>query len=465
MIKSKQFYLFLSLLGLFITKVNGQTTQIIKLSLGQAIETAQKNNATFLNAQLDKELAQKKVKEIMAMGLPQVSGQVQFLHNAIVPTQALPDFISPAVYGNLVRYGLVNPNDPNTPPPPVQVFGAQFGVKNNLTASITASQLLFDGGFLMGLKASKEYVNLSNLTTEQAKIELDLNVKKAYYSVLVLQVTVDMLNNNLKLLEKTSSEITAIYKVGLGEKIDADRLKLSLSNTTIERDKLTDQLAIAKQFLKLNLGVEPNDSLILTDDLTTFKTTENINNIANGDYSQRIEMKVLEQQKTLNNLDKKRWQYGYIPSLAAFGNYLRNTFGANFNEVGKTWYEGASIGATLSIPLFDGLKKSSLIQQSKINDRKIENGRNILKQSIEIERYSAKSKFIRAQQLYTLQNDNSTLAKDIFNRANIKYKEGLGSTLELTSAQTDLLNAESNRLRALFDLLVADAEYKKALGY
>lgn len=453
------------LLMMVMLQINAQTNKVISLSLNQAIELALSSNPSYQNSLLDKELAAKKTKEIIANGLPQVNGQVQFIHSPVVATMALPDFISPAVYGNLVRYGLVDPTNPNTPPPTPQVFGAQFGVKNNLTASVSASQLLFDGGFLMGVKASKEYAKLSNYSAQQSKIDLELNVKKAYYSVLVLGVTLDMINNNLKLIEKTASDIKATYDVGLAEKIDADRLKLSLSNTQIERDKLTDQLAIATQYLKLTLGVEPNDSLVLTDNLNSFNNNNATLNLGTGEFSQRIEMKVLEQQQSLNNLDKKRWQFGYVPSLVAFGSYQQNSFGNEFRDVGKTWFEGINLGATISIPLFDGLRKSALIQQAKINNRKIENGKILLEQSIAIERFTAKNKFIRAKEQYKLQEENATLAKDIYNRASVRYKEGLGSSLELTSAQTDLLNAESNRLRSLFDLLVAEAELKKANGY
>jgi outer membrane protein TolC len=443
---------------------NAQEAPRYELSLNQAIELARKNNENYKNALLEKDLAKQSVNEVLSTGLPQINGQVQAVHNPVVATLALPDFISPAVYGNLVAYGLIDPRNPNTPPPPARILPAQFGVKNSLTASVSASWLLFDGGYLMGLKASKEYVKLSSLSAKQAEIELELSVKKAYYSIMLLKASQAAINQNIVLLEKTANEINANLKVGFVEQIDADRIKLALSNVKIQAGKVEDQLNVAQQYLKLLLAVEPNATILLTDDLEKINPDALMPAMALNDFSERIEMKLLDQQKKLNAIDRKRWQYGYAPSLVAFGSYQRNSFGNTFGDLGNQWFEGSSIGATLSIPLFDGLRKSAMIQKTRINDLKIQNGKNLLQRSIEIERINARNAFLRAKQTYDLQAENEKLARDLYNRANIRYREGLGSSLEITGAQTDLLNAQNNKLAALYDLLVAEAEFIKASG-
>ena len=89
----------------------------------------------------------------------------------------------------------------------------------------------------------------------------------------------------------------------------------------------------------------------------------------------------------------------------------------------------------------------------------------MLSQAIEIERLNAKAKYVRALQQLKIQEQNVALAKDILEKSNLKLKEGVGSSLELTSAQNDYLNAESNYLSTLYDILVAEAELKKAIGY
>jgi outer membrane protein TolC len=56
------------------------------------------------------------------------------------------------------------------------------------------------------------------------------------------------------------------------------------------------------------------------------------------------------------------------------------------------------------------------------------------------------------------------LAEDIYAKMELKYKNGVGSSLELTSAQTDLENARTNLLSTVYEYFVAELEFKKALG-
>lgn len=443
---------------------NAQDSNIKKMNLNEALEFAKVNNKTLQNSKLDELLAKKRVKEIVAAGLPQVNAKAEFMHYFTIPTTALPDFISPVVYGNLVGYGVI---PASTPAPPAGIVPAQFGVKNNLTVSASASQLLFDGSYLMGLKASNQYVNLAKLSTHQSEVELEMNVKKAYYQVLLIDVTMDILNSNIKYLEKTTYDLTETAKAGLMEKMDADRVKLQLSNLNLQRDRLIDGKIIAYTALKLYLGAQVQDSIVLTDKINTIKQVSEVStmDLASGDYSKRIDAQILEQQRKLNSIDKQRWQYAYLPSIAAFAQVQKNTFASEVGDVGKTWYNGALAGLTVQMPVFDGLMKQAKIQQSKINDKKIENGKSLLSQAIEIERLNAKAKYVRALQQLKIQEQNVALAKDILEKSNLKLKEGVGSSLELTSAQNDYLNAESNYLSTLYDILVAEAELKKAIGY
>jgi len=451
------------LLSFLILFVNAQQTELKKMSLQDAIAFAKMNNNLLKNAKLDELIARKKVNEILAMGLPQITGKIDYMHYFTIPTTALPDFISPVVFGNLLRYNLI---PGTTTPPGASIVPAQFGVKNNLTASATASQLIFDGGFLMGVKASNSFVKLSSLMVQQSDIELEANVKKAYYQYLMVDVNMKSLENSINTLSKTAYDLTETAKAGFIDRIDADRLKLQLSNLSLQKDRVSDAKAIAYYALKLQLGASISDSIVLTDVLENFKNDISTNTqLGSGDYERRIEMQILTQQQKLNNIDKNRWQYGYLPNIAAFGTIQRNTFGNELKDVGGTWYDGALAGVSMQIPIFDGLGKMAKIQQTKINNKKIQNGKNLLQQSIEIERLNAKSKLVRSEQQLKIQQENVILAQDILDRTTLKMKEGIGSSLELTTAQNDYLNAQASYLNSLYDLLVAKTDLQKAIGY
>jgi outer membrane protein len=408
-------------------------------SLQQAVEYAKKNNYSLKNNQLDVVASQKKVKEILASGLPQINANGNFTNNVVIATQ------------------VINFNGINT--------ALKFGQPYTATGSITGSQLLFDGGFLMGVKAAKEYVALSEINVNRGNIETEVNVTKAYYGALLMQTNAKLLDQNLQTLEKTRSDLEKAYGAGLVEKTDFDRVTLQYSSLELQKSRVVDQERITMMVLKLQMGMNVNDSIILTDELQKMYETTKVAAVeAKVDYTKRTEYQLVDQQIKLNTLDKKRYQYGYAPSLSAVVGTQANSFGQTFSDLGDKWYPGTYWGLNLSVPIFDGLRKSAQIQQSRVNIAKAENDRKNLENAIDQEVLSTKLTFQRAGEQLKIQERNMALAQEIYDRVQIKYKNGVGSSLELTTSQNDLETARTNYLATVYDYFVAQVELRKALG-
>jgi outer membrane protein TolC len=397
--------IYLLVCTLLSVRLFAQEKPIQSFSLKQAVEFAKKNNYALKNNQLDVLAAQKKVKEILSSGLPQVSATGNFINNTTIATQVLPNFLKPT----FVQLGMPGAND---------------------------------GGFLMGVKAAKEYVALAEINVNRGNIETEVNVSKAYYAVLLLQTNVKLLTTNLETLTKAKGDMEKLYKAGLVEKTDFDRITLQQSTIDVTRSKIADQQRIASMILKLQtVAVE-----------------------SKADYNKRTEYQLLNQSIKLNTLDKKRYQYGYAPSLVAIAATQRNTFGSNFSDLGNTWFPGTYWGLNLSIPIFDGLRKSAQIQQSKINITKAENDKKTMENVIEQQVLQSKLTFLRTGEQLAIQEKNMTLAQDIYDRVQLKYKNGVGSSLELTISQNDLETARTNYLSTVYDYFVAQLELRKAMG-
>lgn len=129
-------------------------------SLEEAIDYAIDKSLDLQTAEQDILYAKQQIRDTRAIGLPQLSGKVEYNYNANLPVQYLPDFISPIVVGTLEGYQLVPQgtleNLPEGEPQP-----AQFGIANSLTAGATLSQLIFDGSYFVGLKAARSVAELS----------------------------------------------------------------------------------------------------------------------------------------------------------------------------------------------------------------------------------------------------------------------------------------------------------------
>ncbi|MCF8275063.1 MAG: TolC family protein [Flavobacteriaceae bacterium] len=422
---------------------HSQQSQPQSFSIKEAVEYAKKNNYSLQNNKLDVISSQKKVNEILSNGLPQISASANVINNVQIPVQVIPNFTGQGP----------------------EFLELKFGRPFTSNITVSANQLLFDGTFFLGVKASKEFVNLAKLNFSRNEIETEVNVSKAYYLVLLLEANEKMMLKNIESLEKTKSDVTQFYKNGFSEKIDVDRLALQLSNLTLQKDKIHDQKEVSKMVLKLQMGMLVSDSIILTDDLDNLYDASKLSAIDDKvSYLNRVEYKMLQQQLSLNYLDKKRYSAGYFPSIFAFANHVENAFGDQFSGLYNQLYPGTSIGLSATIPIFDGLKKNAQTQQAKIGIAKTENDiknfENLLNQQV----YQAKASYLRSSQQLEIQKGNLKLAQEIYEKIDLKYKNGVSSSLELTTAQTDLENARTNYLTTVYEYFVAEMELKKALG-
>jgi outer membrane protein TolC len=356
------------------------------------------------------------------------------------------------------------PNFTNPGGPPLEF---QMGISNSLTAKVQVNQLLFDGTFFLGLRAAKEYVELANNMIATTEAETELNVTKAYYLALITAENVTLVEENLKVIEKIYSDTKALKENGFAEKIDVQRLELQVSNLKIQLTRLGDQREITLKLLKFHMGMDVNKEIVLTDKLADLMTKVMALD-ADGKitYNSRPEYKVLEQGQVLNQLNLKRYRVGYLPSLYGFASHQQQTFAVKgeIGNLGNKFYGGTMVGLSLQIPIFDGLRKHSLTQQTKLQILQTQNNLLNLELAIQNEVFMARTRFQTVVLEVENQKKNMELADNIYKIAEAKFKEGVGSSFEVTTANNDKKMAETNYLNAIYDLLIAEISYKKAIG-
>ena len=415
----------------------------LSLSLDQALEMALRKNTIMLNAALDIDYAETQVNELKAQGLPQVSGSADFSHTFKIPTQIIPgDFVG----------------QPGT------TIATQFGVPFNVNVGVGASQLLFDGTFFLGLKAASEFVNISKLSASASEIDIKEGVTKAYYMALISQQNIGQLSASLANIKKLQSETEQLYKAGFAEKLDVDRLTLSVSNLEININKLQNQAKLAKQLLLNTIGVDVNQELTLTSKIPGEPTSDSYAAVFNPEN--RIEIKLIDQQQELNQLNLKRYKMGYFPSIYGNFSYGSSTFASDgkFGELGDDWYGNGRYAVSLNVPIFDGLYKKAKMDQAKIDFKKTENTKQQALLGMNLQVGQAKTNYLNALKTIELQKKSQDLAESIFNTTKIKFKEGIGSSFEMINAESELTQANTNYLNALYELNVTRIDLNKALG-
>jgi outer membrane protein len=446
MIKLKRYTIGFTLaIGMFGANAQKQNDST-NYSLQQAIDFALKNSPNYLNAELDIQNSVYRRKELFGIGLPQVNGSVDIKDYLDIPTSLLPGQFFGGPAGTFI---------------PVK-----FGTKYNSTAGLSASQLIFSSDYIVGLKAAKELINLATINVNRTKTELVSAVSKAYYNVLVNKERIKLLEANIIRLNKIYEDTKVYNQQGFVELIDVERLEVTYNNLKTDKEKTDKLIGLSENLLKFQMGYKINDAIVLTDTLS-FKDSE-ASLLGNGktDFSKRADYQLIQSQQKLNKLDLKRHRLGYLPTLVAYGTYQYNAQRQEFDffDKSKDWFKISLIGGTLNFNVFDGFQRHNRIQQAKIAILKGDNTLKTIELAAELEASMADISYSNAYASLQNQKRNMQLAQHVFDVAQKKYEQGIGSNIEITTAETSLKEAQTNYYNSVYDLLVSKIDYLKATG-
>lgn len=436
------------------------------ISALEAVDVAFKNVVELKNVKLDSLLQWEKNKEITGSALPTINGSISTQHFFAIPVTVLPDFLSPAVYGVLTQEGVRNgAGMPITAPSSYGTFPAQFGVPWQASAGFTVQQLLFQPDVFIGLKAratSMKYVS-SNIDVMRDSIKS--NVYRSYYAVLIGEKRLHFLQDGIKRLEKLLTDQEAMYKQGFVEKLDIDKTQVSLNNLKTTERQVIQGVALGYHALKFALGINIKDELILSDSLSPSIIKKDILELGNVVYENRPEVRLLNNVKTLQELDLQRNKLQYIPTIAAFWNYSKNAQRQKFDFFGRgDWFNTSVIGVNMSIPIWNGGQRESKIRQARLNLEKTTNTISYVKNAIDLQQEAAKIQLTSALSNLDNQQRNIDLAQRVYYTTKLKYEQGLGSSFEVLQVEQSLQDAESNYYISLYEAVVSKVALLKAVG-
>lgn len=418
-------------------------------TLKQAQDHALKNNYSILNAGRDVDAAKKKVWETTAIGLPQVSAEAKFQNFIDLPTSLIP----------AAAFNPLAPED--------EFAELQFGTNYNTTATLSASQLIFDGSYIVGLQAAKTYKEFSINNKKKTEQEIKDAVAQAYHTVLVAKENQDVLTQSYQSTETLLNETKAMHKEGLIEEQNVDQFQLNLTNLKISVNQSQRQTEIAKNVLKFQMGIEINNSIELTDNLDLLIEHQSESPLVKQafNYSNHSDYQLIQTNEKLMKLNYRKEKYAFAPSLAAFFSHQQSNMSNDFDAFnGGKWYPTTLWGLSLKLPILTSGMRLSKMGQAKIEYEKAVTNSKQVEQGLMLKAQTAQSKFNSAYDTYNNQKLSLELAKRIHNNTIKKYGEGLVSSMELTQSQTQMLSTEGMYIKSILDLLNAQSALKKALG-
>jgi len=443
--------LFLIPLFIFVLATQAQESknETFSFTLKEAIEYAVQHNYSAINANSDIEIAKQKKWETVTIGLPHINGTVGYLNNL--------QYTKQGVTGGGAFGGV-----------PGEVSTIAFGTKHSMNASATLSQLLFDGSYVVALQSAKVFLKIS----ENAKLKTNQEIKEivisSYGNVLLAEESILIFEKNKGVLEKTLFDTNQIFKNGLIEEENVEQLQITLTSVNSALANVIRQKKIAIDMLKLILGINLESNLTLKDQLsvlsqnnidlqllqTTFDSKTNI------DY--QISENLEESKKLLLKLERSK----ELPSLGAALNYGFNAFGNEFQFLsqGQKWNNFANMGISLNVPIFSSFGNSARKQQAKIAVEQAKTQLSETEQKLKLQFEKSKSDYeFSIEQLATSKN-NLALAERIESKQQIKFKEGLSSSFNLSEAQRQLYAAQQNYLQNMVDVIIKRASLEKILN-
>ena len=423
---------------------NSSQVQGQSFTLDEAVAYGLEHRSELQNATFDTYIAKKQVDEILSAGYPQINGQVTGQWNYQLQSFVFPDF-----------------NDPTKQ----QVL--QVGTPLNLSAGATLNQLVFDGTFFIGLQAAQAFVDVAETRRSTTEEQLRYDITSAYYQALIAERQIALLEANIDRLKTLYDETKSMFDEGFVEKLDVERLQVNYNNLLLDLKNAERRVSLSRNLLKFQMGLPVATEIELATDIDALGKSPDLESATSDfSYDQRLDYQLIRQQIGLEGYNTRRYRAGYIPTLYLFGNYSWNYIageGAPEDRSQRDYTVGA-LGLQLNVPIFDGFRKKSQIQQSQLTIKKLENQSRRLESAIDLELDNTQTQLENAWSNLEALEKNAGLAQKVYDVSRIKYKEGVGSSLEVNDASTQLKTAETNYLNGLLQYYVAKIAWDKARG-
>ncbi len=454
--KVKRIFIVLALL-LPAGIISAQLQQSYRLTLKQACEYALQNNKSLLNAKDQAASSREKIRESIAQGFPQVTSSLDYMTYFNYEMNF-------SFGGGGEAIDINNPVFDEGDRVVLGSIGSMFGssepiiMKDQLTGNIQVSQLLFSGQYIAGVKAARIARQLAEQNVVASEFDIKENVTNTYFLILTTEQTLKIISENLNNLSTIQQHTNNLYKAGVAEETDVDQIKITVSQLKNSQKALERMNQLNYNMLKFQLGLPPDADVALVDDLNRVMELFQAGAEVGADYNitGNINYVMMETQVQLNKKLLSLQNMSYTPTLAAFYNYTEKFITTAFDLT-----PNHLAGFTMSLPIFTGGMRRAQVAQARINLEIAERNRDMVKDQLELQKNQLLFSYQNALENYITQKENVAIAERVYKSIQNKYQQGLASSLDLTQANSNFLNAENNYISAMHTLLQAKISLDK----
>lgn len=431
---------WISLATLFLPQMLcAQTTAtpdslVQEATLDKVVQYALEHQPAVQQAQIDEEITNKIIKGKLADWFPQINFNYNYQH--------FPDLQTAVFNGTVIK----------------------LGVDNTSYAQFTASQTIFNRDVLLAAKTASKVRVQAMQNTSRSKIDVVVNVTKAFYDVLATAQQIKVSEESIARLQRSLKDSYSRYSSGVADKTDYKRATILLGNAQASLKSNVELLKYKQAYLKTLMGYPETQDLPLQYDTLEMETQIEIDTLQEINYSAHIDYKILYTQKELQNANVKYSNWAFLPSLNAYGNYNLIYQSNTFRELYDKRFPYSYVGATLAFPIFQGGKRLSKIQEEKLSNERIDVSLVNLQNVLKTEYTRALAAYKSNLRNYLTQRENVTLATEVYDIIELQYRSGVRAYLDVTIAESDLRTTRINYFNSLYQVLASKMDVLRALG-
>jgi outer membrane protein TolC len=338
------------------------------------------------------------------------------------------------------------------------------GLFNNSTAQVEATQTIFNRDVLLASSTASKVRIQAEQNVASTKIDVVVSVTKAFYSLLTVTQQIKVNEESIIRLKQSLKDAYSRYQSGLVDKTDYKRATILLNNAEASLKKAQEQMIYEQQYFKSLIGYPSNKSISLQYDTTQMEREIEVDTLQPLNYSQHIEYKILFTQRELQKANVRYSQWAFLPSANAFGAYNVNFMNDHVSELYNASYPYSFVGARLTLPIFQGGKRTTRIREQKLTLQRIDVGLENLRNGMDVGYTRALTDYKSNLKSYLKLKENVVLAQEVYDVINLQYRNGVRPYLDVTVAETDLRTARINYYNALNLVLTSKMDVLRALG-
>ena len=397
------------------------------------------HNPLLQQSLIDQQIAQKDIANSLSGWLPQV-------------------VVDAGLTNNIDKPNIVFPNEQGEP------VVREIGVTYQSNATLTANQTLFSNEVLSAARAAPLVRLQASQNTYADKIDLYVEVSKAFFDLLTTQDQISILSEDLQRLQKNVKDARSRYENGIADPVDYKQATIQLNNTRAQLVSAQELLPYRRAVLKQRMGYPQDQPLEITYDPDQLREEATLDTLRSLSYRNRIEYSLIETQAGLLSANVSRYRWGFLPRVSAFFNYQFGYFNEQFDPLYDRSFTSSQVGLRASIPLFQGASRIYDLQAAKLEAERLGYARTNLQYQIETEYAQAVATYRGAYTNWQLQQENEQLAREVYQTIRLQYDEGIIPYLEVIQAETDLRSAQLNTSNALLRVLSSKVDVQRANG-